>query len=139
MTDKELLPLLGVGSNTLRLWSMEFAAFLSPSAQAQVSEKGTPLQRRYADHDVLVFGKTKEFRVVLPDPKPPPGNSAIVSANSHHVDNAEHLALLRRNNELQEQIVALLSAKKEEEPPPPEVHPDSVVALYRRFVRWIKT
>lgn len=50
---------LGVSTSTLRLWSKEFAAHLSPGAQSTASEQGRYLQRRYAEEDVAVLLRAK--------------------------------------------------------------------------------
>lgn len=50
---------LAVPATTLRVWSNEFAAFLSPSAQSATTERGGPAQRRYTDGDMAVLARAK--------------------------------------------------------------------------------
>lgn len=59
--SKAVCDLLGVPATTLRLWSNEFSDFLSPSAQASVTEKGTAAQRRYTEPDVAILSKVQEL------------------------------------------------------------------------------
>lgn len=57
----EIADKLGISANTLRLWSNEFADFLSPSAQASRTEKGGASQRRYTDGDIEVLLRAKLY------------------------------------------------------------------------------
>jgi DNA-binding transcriptional MerR regulator len=50
---------LAVPATTLRVWSNEFAGFLSPSAQSATTERGGPAQRRYTDGDLAVLARVK--------------------------------------------------------------------------------
>lgn len=44
---------------TLRVWSNEFAGFLSEGAQRSVSSDGKPAQRRYSDSDIDLLKRAK--------------------------------------------------------------------------------
>ena len=55
----EVAKQLQVSSNTLRLWSTNFAQHLSPSAQAAKTEKGGAAQRRYTDEDIQILVRAK--------------------------------------------------------------------------------
>ncbi len=57
----EIADKLSISANTLRLWSNEFADFLSPSAQASRTEKGGASQRRYTDQDIEVMLRAKLY------------------------------------------------------------------------------
>jgi DNA-binding transcriptional MerR regulator len=59
MRPKEVQTALGVSAPTLRAWSGEFAAHLSPGAQSSQTPEGTYTQRRYAASDVAVFRRIK--------------------------------------------------------------------------------
>lgn len=58
---KELTEELSISAATLRLWSNEFSDFLSPSAQKQITGKGTAAQRRYTDEDITTFRQVKQL------------------------------------------------------------------------------
>lgn len=148
MRPKEVAERLRVPATTLRLWSNEFKDYLSPSAQAQVSEKGTALQRRYDDRDVLVFTQVKELLgqdltyeqvrerlageppteetallLAVSVPESPSNGSALATANGY----GEVVDLLRRHVALQEETLALLKRRLEPEP-----------GLVERFLSWLK-
>ena len=61
MRPKEVQSALGVSAPTLRTWSVEFAAHLSPGAQSSQTPEGTYTQRRYDESDVPVFRRIKEL------------------------------------------------------------------------------
>lgn len=50
---------LDIAVVTLRVWSNEFAGFLSEGAQRSVSSDGKPAQRRYSDSDVALLKQAK--------------------------------------------------------------------------------
>jgi DNA-binding transcriptional MerR regulator len=58
---KEVAEQLAISAASLRHWSNEFADYLSPAAQKQITGKGTSAQRRYTDHDIVVFTKVKQL------------------------------------------------------------------------------
>lgn len=58
---KEIAERLSVSPATLRHWSNEFADFLSPAAQKQITGQGTSAQRRYTDEDLTLFHQAKQF------------------------------------------------------------------------------
>lgn len=88
---------LGIPATTLRLWSNTFEDFLSPSARASISEKGTPTQRHYTEADIdlltqiqsmLSVGLTYDaIREVLQNNPTTevslPALASVVSSNGH--------------------------------------------------------
>lgn len=78
---------LDIAVVTLRVWSNEFAAFLSDAAQRSLSGDGKPAQRRYSDSDIALLNRAKtllqsgrtfdEARQALVEDEPiPPTNIA---------------------------------------------------------------
>lgn len=59
LKPKDVQERLGISASALRLWSNTFVTHLSPSAQASMTERGTPAQRRYTERDVAVFLKVQ--------------------------------------------------------------------------------
>ncbi len=57
---REIASELGIGSSTLRLWSVQFAAELSASARKAPGETSTPwAQRRYTEEDLELLLRVK--------------------------------------------------------------------------------
>ena len=57
---REIASELGIGSSTLRLWSVQFAADLSASARKASGENSTPwAQRRYTEEDLELLLRVK--------------------------------------------------------------------------------
>lgn len=52
---KDIAALLDVGASTLRRWSNDFEAYLSPTARKALTERGQPAQRRYTDADLALL------------------------------------------------------------------------------------
>jgi DNA-binding transcriptional MerR regulator len=50
---------LGIAPVTLRVWSNEFAGFLSEGAQSTLTTDGKAAQRRYNDSDIAVLRRAK--------------------------------------------------------------------------------
>lgn len=58
---REIIQALGISAATLRLWSINFAPVLSPSAQRSVSPNGTSTQRRYTPQDLAYFKRAQQL------------------------------------------------------------------------------
>ena len=52
---------LGIAPVTLRVWSNEFAGFLSDSAQKSVTSDGKAAQRRYSDGDIATLERARDL------------------------------------------------------------------------------
>lgn len=129
--SKAVCERLGVPATTLRLWSNQFSEFLSPSAQASVTEKGTPAQRRYTDADIALLAKVQELlalglqydqikETLQNKPVPMDASVALTSPHTSHnglgsipaliptqIDLSELTTLLTQSVTLQEQQAEL--------------------------------
>lgn len=61
LRPREIIQELGISPATLRLWSINFAPVLSPSAQRSISPNGTSTQRRYTPQDLAYFKRAQEL------------------------------------------------------------------------------
>lgn len=57
----EVAKRLGIAPVTLRVWSNEFAGFLSDSAQRSVTSDGKAAQRRYSDSDIAILERARDM------------------------------------------------------------------------------
>lgn len=133
LRPKDITQKLAISPATLRLWSNHFSVHLSPSAQATLTEKGTPAQRRYTEEDLSVFlraqsllslgltyeeaaAKLAEAPVGAPLAIRTNGALAPASESTTEPHNgylavpevAEMVSLLKRQNELSEEILLSL-------------------------------
>ncbi len=97
--SKEVCQRIGEPATTLRLWSNTFQEFLSPSAQASMSIRGTPVQRRYTDGDMELLGRVKSLLAIgmtygqiqdalANNPTSQPALAPVRSPNGHSEANA---------------------------------------------------
>jgi DNA-binding transcriptional MerR regulator len=61
LRPKDVHDRIGVPLPTLRRWSTEFGAFLSPSGAGAKNDNGNAVQRRYTEEDVEVLRRIQEL------------------------------------------------------------------------------
>lgn len=83
---------LGIAPVTLRVWSNEFAGFLSEGAQRSVNDDGKAAQRRYTDSDIATLQRAQQLlasgrtydearqELIAAEPIPPASLTAMAEA-----------------------------------------------------------
>ena len=146
LRSKQVSEILDVPATTLRHWANTFSEYLSPAAQASVSERGTPNQRKYDEQDIellrriqgyLAIGLTYEAirealnnnptsAVAIPTTTSLNGTGHEVAIPTVQIDVSELTTLLARSVALQEEILIELRR----EPAQPTSFRDKLLALF---------
>ena len=132
LRSKQVSEQLGVPATTLRHWANVFSQYLSPAAQAPISERGTPNQRKYDAHDIETLKRIQGFLAIgltydaIHEALTNNPTSAVAipttSQNGHSnghvalpapVDLSELTHLLARSVTLQEEILTELKRRPE--------------------------
>ena len=132
-SPREAADALGIGPSTLRKWSVEFGALLSPGAKEALSPGGGPAYRRYTESDIAILTRAKalmsrgstyqEARRGLAEPEEPTSlalqDSGLLAMVERHYTELlttknQTIDALERLSRTQEQRITDLEAKLEQ-------------------------